>query len=135
MRRRFLQVTGGQFVIVAMWLLLINTTAFYFIPVVFGSEWSGAVIYIHILSICYLPQMTIVPVMHTLQIMEKQGLTAAWEFGRFILISGGLSASYILAFDAWEAILVYAISQAFAQLVLFVIMYLAIQRLQQLKEI
>lgn len=135
MRRRFLQVTGGQFVIVAMWLLLINTTAFYFIPVVFGSEWAGAVIYIHILSICYLPQMTIVPVMHTLQIMEKQGLTAAWEFGRFILISGGFAASYILAFDAWEAILVYAISQAFAQLVLFVIMYLAIQRLQQLKEI
>ncbi len=130
MKRRFLQVTKGQFVIVAAWLAIINAGASYFVPFIFGKEWTGAIIYIHILSICYLPQMTMVAVMHTLQIMEKQGLTAIWEFGRFLLISAGFATSYILGLQAQQAITIYAISQAIAQVVLFVMMYIAIQKLQ-----
>jgi O-antigen/teichoic acid export membrane protein len=130
MRRRFLQIIKAQAVIVSSWLLLINSTAFYFVPIVFGAEWAGAVIYINILSLCYLPQMIMVAVMNTLQIMEKQALTAIWEFTRFILIMSGFAVSYSYSLGAVEALLIYSLSQAFMQLVLFILMYYQIQKLQ-----
>ncbi len=130
MRRRFLQITKGQFIIVSAWLALINATAFYLVPIVFGKQWAGAVIYINILSICYLPQMVIVAVQHTLQIMEKQLLTAIWEFGRFVLITGGFLFSYVYKLEPEQGILIYSVSQAFAQIVLFWFMYSSIQKLQ-----
>lgn len=130
MRRRFLQITKGQFVIVSVWLALINATAFYFVPIVFGEQWAGAVIYINILSICYLPQMVIISVIHTLQIMEKQLLTAIWEFGRVVLITGGFIFSYVYKLEPEEGILIYSVSQALAQIVLFWFMYSSIQKIQ-----
>ncbi len=130
MRKRFLQVTRIQFFIVSFWLALINLTAFYFVPIVFGKEWADAAIYINILSISYLPQMVMVSVTHTLQILEKQGLMAMWEFSRFIFITSGFIMSYILKLEAPHAILVYSSSQATMQIILFGLMYYSIQKIQ-----
>lgn len=129
MRRRFLQITRIQSIIVSAWLILINATAFYFVPIIFGKEWAGATIYINILSICYLPQMVMTSVTHTLQIMEKQGLMAIWEFSRFLLIASGFVASYLFGLSAVQMILIYSISQAIMQVTLFFLMYISIQRL------
>ncbi len=130
MRRRFLQIIKGQFFIVSFWLGIINATAFYLIPIIFGKEWADAVIYIHILSICYLPQMIMVAVMNTLQIMEKQALTAMWEFARLVLIISGFAISYSFSLSAEQALLIYSSSQAVMQVILFGLMYYSIQKLQ-----
>jgi O-antigen/teichoic acid export membrane protein len=130
MRHRFLQIIKYQFIIVLTWLSIINATAFYLIPIIFGNEWNAAVPYIHILSICYLLQMTIVPVMNTLQILEKQGLSAIWESGRLILVMGAFAASYIYGLSAIECLLAYSICQAVAQIALFGFIYHSIQKLQ-----
>lgn len=129
MRKRFLQITKNQFFIVSFWLAVINATASYFVPIVFGNEWSDAVIYIHILSIYYLPQMVMTPVAHTLQILEKQGVMAIWEFSRFIVILGGLVISYLQNYDPVQAILIYSISQATMVTILLFTMYRAVQKL------
>ncbi len=130
MRKRFLQVLKTQFVIVASWLALINSTAFYFVPLVFGREWAGAVVYINILSISYLPHMTMIAVANTLQILEKQGLVSMWEFSRFILVIGGFLLSYLLALSPEQAMLIYSCSQGAMQVILFCLMYHQIQKIQ-----
>src|SRR4029077_8135319 len=57
MRRRFLQLAMHQLMIVAGWLALVNLAAPTLFPIVFGEEWQGAVPYLQVLRIAYLPQM------------------------------------------------------------------------------
>ena len=130
LRKRFLQIVKGQFVIVSSWLILINATAFYFVPIVFGKEWAEAVIYINILSIYYLPQMVMTSVRHTLQIMEKQGMMAMWDIARCVVIVSGFVASYVFFLSSVQSVLIYSISQAAMQIILFRLIYSAIQKLQ-----
>lgn len=130
LRRRFLQVTFHQLCIVAGWLALVNLTAFYFIPIIFGQNWIEAVPYIHVLSICYLAQMGLLPVMNTLQILEKQGLSAIWETGRLLLVMGAFALSYVYGLSALECLLAYSICQTVAQIALFGFIYRSIQQLQ-----
>ncbi|MEZ5692230.1 MAG: oligosaccharide flippase family protein [Rickettsiales bacterium] len=133
MRKRFLQITGGQFVIVSFWLIIINLTASFIIPFVFGEEWKEAVIYIHVMSICYLPQMIVTSVVHTLQILEKQGLMAMWDLSRFICVISGFIISYEYSLEPQQAVLIYCVTQALFQVILFGLMYISIQKLQPKK--
>ncbi|HEU5048439.1 MAG TPA: oligosaccharide flippase family protein [Rickettsiales bacterium] len=130
-RRRFLQMAGQQFVIVAGWLLLVNVVAPYVIPLVFGEAWAGTVPYLRVLSIAYLPRMVLHAITHTLQVLEKQMLSALWEAGRLIALIGAFFISYRLGFDALHALLAYSIVQAAAHLLLFILMYKSIQSLQK----
>ncbi len=130
-KRRFLQMAGRQLIIVASWLALVNMAAPYVIPALFGKQWADTVPYLHVLSIAYLPQMVMHAITHTLQILEKQGLSALWEIGRFTALLGAFAASYTLGFDAWHALLAYSVVQALAQVILFLLMYRSIQSLQK----
>ncbi len=133
MHKRFMQIVKVQSAIVALWLIIINATAYYFIPVLFGKNWGDATIYIYILTICYFPQMVMASVTHTLQILEKQALMGLWEFIRFALVIGGFISSYIFALDAKQALLLYSITQALMQFFLFALMYISIKRLKKTK--
>lgn len=130
-RKRFLQLAGHQFLIVAGWLLLVNILAPYLFPLVFGQEWQEAVPYLHVLSIAYLAQMVMHALVHTLQIMERQLLSAAWETGRLIAVATAFFVSRAMGFSALEALLAYSIVQALAQIVLFILMYRSILSLQR----
>ena len=69
---------------------------------------------------------------HTLQILEKQGLSALWEIGRFTALIGAFAVSYMLGFDALHAlILFYSLVRALRQAILFLLMYRSIQSLQK----
>ena len=131
MKQRFLGLAGQQLVIVAAWLLIVNIAAPYAVPLVFGEQWRGAVPYLHVLSIAYLPQMVIIAIMHTLQILEKQGLSAVWEIGRLVAVVGALGISYAMGASALYAILAYSIVQAVAQVILFMLMYRSVQSIQK----
>lgn len=128
MRKRFLQIIKAQFFIVSFWLIVINATAFYFVPIVFGNDWAGAVIYINILSIYYLPQMVMTAVAHTLYMLEKQGLMAIWEISRFAIVAGVFALSYYLFLTSVQAILLYSLAQAVMTVTLLFLMYFSIQK-------
>lgn len=130
-RARFLQLTKFQLVIVSVWLLLLNALAAPLFPFVFGEQWAAAVPYLHVLSIAYLPQMVVHALIHTLDILEKQALSAFWEVGRLAAILGAFATSIALGFNALEALLLYSVCQAVAQIILFGLMYRAIQSLQK----
>jgi O-antigen/teichoic acid export membrane protein len=130
-RRRFLRLTAQQGVIVACWLFLINVSASYLFPIVFGQEWQGAVPYLHVLSITYLPQMVLHPLIHTLQVLERQALSAGWEIGRLASVILVFFYSYVFRLDAWHMLLLYSCCQAAAQLVLYGLMYHSVQSLQK----
>jgi O-antigen/teichoic acid export membrane protein len=130
-RSRFLQLAGLQLCIVSFWLVLANLLAPYVIPLIFGKEWEGAVPYLHVLSIAYLPQMIVHAMTHTLQMLERQGLSALWEAGRLTALIGAFVVSYTYGLDALHAVLAYSIVQATAQVILFFLMYRSIQSIQK----
>jgi O-antigen/teichoic acid export membrane protein len=129
--RRFLHLAMYQFVIVASWLIVVNITAPVLFPLVFGKEWQEAVPYLRVLSIAYLPQMVIHALMHTLQVLERQVMSAIWEGGRFIAVCGTFVLSHAFGQSALQAILAYSIVQAMAQIILFILMYHSIQSLRK----
>ena len=130
-RSRFLQLAKYQFIIVSVWLILLNLLAAPLFPLVFGETWAATVSYLQVLSIAYLPQMVVHALIHTLQILEKQALSAVWEIGRLAAIIGAFVVSYFMGFNALEALLLYSICQAISQIVLFILMYQSIQSIQK----
>lgn len=130
MRSRFLNVIKFQFVIVAAWLALINATAYYIIPFAFGQEWADCVPYIHILTISYLPAMTMHAVNNTLQILEKQKLSAMLDVVRLLALICVFIACYMYKAEVMQLLIAYCITQAIGSVVSFVLMYKSIQSIQ-----
>jgi O-antigen/teichoic acid export membrane protein len=131
MHQRFLHLAGYQCLIVGFWLAVVNLAAPTLFPVLFGEEWRGAVPYLQILSIAYFPQMVMHALVHTLQIMERQVMSAIWEGGRFIAVCAAFLAGYAYDLSASETLLAYSIVQALAQILLFLLMYHSIQSLRK----
>lgn len=130
LKRRFLRLAFHQFCTVSAWLVVVNLAAPFAFPLAFGPQWQGAVPYLHVLSIAYLPQMVMHALIHTLQVLERQTLSALWESGRLAAILCGFLASYLLHLPPLEAMLIYSLTQGLAQIVLFFLMYRSIQSLQ-----
>ncbi len=131
MRKRFLNIVRFQFVIVSVWLALVNLTAEYLVPVIFGQQWAGCVPYIYILTIAYLPQMTLHAVSDTLQILEKQKLSACIDIFRLLLISSIFVWGYFYKIDVFHLLTVYCLVRASISVILFFIMYRSIQAMQR----
>ncbi len=134
MRRRFLQVAGAQLIMVSLWLIPVNLIAPYVFSLVFGHAWDEAVPYLHILSIVYLPQIVMHGLAHTLRILERQGLSAIWETGRLLAAISVFAYGYYNNLTALETLFIYSIVEAFAQIVLFLLMYKSIQSIQKINE-
>jgi O-antigen/teichoic acid export membrane protein len=131
MLRRFLQLALHQLMIVIGWLAVVNITAPVLFPIVFGDPWQGAVPYLQILSIAYLPQMVVHALVHTLQILERQVMSAIWEGARFLAVCGTFVISYTCGLNALQALLAYSVVQALSQIILFALMYHSIQSLRK----
>lgn len=129
-RRRFLQLLTVQTGIVSFWLLAVNLAAVWFFPLVFGAEWIEAVPYLQVLSIALLPQLVTHALTHTLQMLERQKLSAVWEVCRMLAVLIALVGASMLGFSALHGLLAYSICQAAAQLVLLGLMYRSIQQIQ-----
>ncbi len=127
MRIRFLRTAKIQLLIVSAWLLAVNLVAPYIFPLAFGEEWRAAVPYLQVMSLALLPQMVMHALIHTLQLLERQGLSAAWETGRLAAVAGALWGGHALGLDALHALLFYSAAQAAAQMVLFFLMLHSIQ--------
>lgn len=131
LKRRFEQVVKRQLVIALALVAIANIGAAALFPIVFGEEWTGAVVYLQALSIAYLAQALVQPVFHTLQILERQSLAAMWQAGRLVAVVTVFTVSGRMTLSAPTAILAYSLTQAACCVVLLALMAHAIRRIQK----
>jgi O-antigen/teichoic acid export membrane protein len=131
LKSRFYQVTTRQLLIAAVWILAANVFAAALFPVVFGARWSEGVIYLEAMSLGYLVQAVVLPVFHTLQLMEKQSLAAAWQVGRLLSVAGVFALCLYGNLSPPWTIFCYSVTQALGGIVLFVLIARSIQSVQR----
>ncbi|HMA49205.1 MAG TPA: oligosaccharide flippase family protein, partial [Magnetospirillaceae bacterium] len=131
LKRRFNQVVIRQAALAALWILLANIIAILLFPVMFGEEWRDGVPYLQAISLTYLAQAAVLPVFHTLQILEKQKMAAAWQIGRLVLTTGAFFGAKALGLTAPLVIASYSAAQAVACVVLLLMMAHSIQQVQR----
>jgi O-antigen/teichoic acid export membrane protein len=131
LKTRFFQVVNRQFLLALAWIGVANLMAALVFPKVFGAEWADAVVYLQAMSVGYLAQAIVLPVFHTLQILEKQALAAVWQVGRLLLVLTTFTVAK--EYDVAPTITVFSYSavQAVACLVLLLLMTISIQKLQK----
>jgi O-antigen/teichoic acid export membrane protein len=129
LRRRFYQVVSRQFLLAAMWVGFANLAAVFLFARVFGTNWGDAVIYLQAMSVCYLAQAVVLPVIHTLQLLERQAMAAAWQTGRLLLIVSAFGLCIHYDVEAPKAILLYSGAQGGSCFVLLGLMARAIRQL------
>jgi hypothetical protein len=75
----------------------------------------------------------VLPVFHTLQILEKQSIAAAWQIGRLTTTVTTLGLSAYFHVPAPWAIFCYSSAQALACTILFMLMAGSINRLERVR--
>lgn len=131
LKRRFYQVVTRQFGLALAWILLANLIAILLFPAMFGEEWRDGVPYLEAISIAYLAQAVVLPVFHTLQLLERQRMAAAWQVGRLVLTVSVFTAGVALDFSAPAVIAAYSVAQAVACVVFLVMIARSIQQVQR----
>jgi len=131
LRSRFYQVISRQFGLAFAWIVLTNLAGEALFPAVFGPNWGDAVIYLQAMSLAYLAQAIVLPVFHTLQILEKQTIAAGWQVGRLVLIVLTFFLSTTFDLSAAATIFCYSAVQALTCTILLALMAKSIQRLQR----
>jgi O-antigen/teichoic acid export membrane protein len=131
LRSRFYQVTSRQFALATAWIIVANAGGTVLFPIVFGAEWSDGVVYLRAVSLGYLAQAAVLPVFHTLQLLEKQTMAAAWQLGRLLLIVATIGFAVHEHFSAPWTIFCYSAAQVVCCAVLFGLMAWSIERLQR----
>jgi O-antigen/teichoic acid export membrane protein len=131
LRTRFYQVVSRQFCLALGWIIVSNIVAALVFPKVFGVQWGDAVIYLQAMSIGYLAQAIVLPVFHTLQILEKQTLAATWQVGRLLSVVTTFTLASRFDIDAPTTIYCYSTVQAVSCLVLLALMAKSIEKLQE----
>ena len=83
------------------------------------------------MSLAYLAQAIVLPVFHTLQILEKQTIAAGWQVGRLLLVLITFFLSITFDLSAAATIFCYSAAQALTCTILLALMAKSIQRLQR----
>jgi len=133
LRRRFYQVVGRQTLLALLWIAAVNLGGALLFSDIFGAEWGDAVPYLQAMSPAYLALAVVLPVFHTLQLLEKQSLAATWQAGRLIFTVGlfvilskaGVAPLWVVAG--------YGAAQAFCGALLLALMAWAVAKLQEVK--
>lgn len=131
LRKRFYQVVNRQFWLALAWIATANLMAALLFPKVFGAEWADAVVYLQAMSVGYLAQAVVLPVFHTLQILEKQVLAAGWQIGRLILVATTFTLARRYDIPSTTTVFIYSVVQAVSCVALLLLMTVSIQKLQK----
>ncbi|MEN3036945.1 MAG: oligosaccharide flippase family protein [Candidatus Methanosuratincola petrocarbonis] len=126
MRRLFLKLTGRLAFMGAIPVALICVFAPWFFSVVFGQSWETAGRYVQILGVMFAIRFAVVPLQHTLNILERQDLYLAWDSARLVMVVGALLAANALGFSHIGAVAAYSVAMSAAYLLLVGIIWHAI---------
>lgn len=118
MRRLFLKLTGRLALTGGLPVALVCALAPWFFTIVFGPAWEMAGRYVQILGIMFAVRFAIVPLSHTLNILERQDLYLLWDSTRLALVVASLLAGKALGFSAITAVGIYSLSMLLAYLLL-----------------
>lgn len=129
-RRRFWQVVPQQFLISAAWILIANIIAAWAFPVLFGEQWGATIPYLRAVSAAYLASSVLHPVSNSLQILERQVLSAAWQVVRLGLVVGSVVVAWRLGYSALSALWIYSAVQTLACVVMLGLIAISIERIQ-----
>lgn len=129
-RRRFYQVVPQQFILSAAWILVANLVANWAFPLLFGHQWSATIPYLRAASAAYLMLSVLHPVSNSLQILERQVLSAVWQIARLILVVGSGVMAWHLGASALTALWVCSVVQTLACIVMLGLIALSIERIQ-----
>jgi O-antigen/teichoic acid export membrane protein len=119
MKRLFLKLTGRLALIGGVPVAVICALAPWFFAILFGPAWGTAGRYVQILGPMFAVRFAIVPLSHTLNVLERQDLYLIWDGTRFVLGVGALLVGRLLAFSHIAAIGVYSVSMLSAYLLLW----------------
>lgn len=93
---------------------------------VFGGAWRDAGTYTQVLAAMFLIQFVVVPLSHTLNILERQGVQFVWDALRLALMLAALYGSFFLGLSPLVTISLYGVSMLFSYVLLFLITLKAI---------
>ncbi|TAL00955.1 MAG: hypothetical protein EPO08_11880 [Rhodospirillaceae bacterium] len=133
LKRRFRQIVIHQFYLAIAWVALANVAAIAFFPLAFGPDWSGAIVYLQAMSLGYLAQAIVLPVFHTLQLLERQVTAATWQISRVVLTVAIFALGAHFGVKAPWVIFSYSVLHAAACGILLLLMESAIKKLPREK--
>ena len=127
MRRLFLKLTGRLALTGGLPVAMICTSAPWFFAIVFGPGWEMAGRYVQIMGVMFAVRFAIVPLFHTLNVLERQDLYFLWESIRLVLVVGSLLVIRTLGFSDIAGIVAYSLSMMTAYVLLWIFVWLALQ--------
>ena len=92
----FLKVVGGMLLIAFPYVALLALLGPLLFPVIFGSEWEQAGVYVQLLAPMFLLQSTANPTGGILDVLERQDLHLFREILRMVVMSGALLLAGVL---------------------------------------
>jgi len=119
MRRLFLRLTGRLALIGGLPVAVICILAPLFFTFVFGSQWEMAGRYVQLLGLMFAVRFAIVPLAHTLNILERQDLYLVWDSTRLALVAGSLLVGKAMGFSHITAVGTYSLAMLIAYTVLW----------------
>ncbi len=121
LRGIFARTAGRLLVLGLIPMGVLGVAGPWFFSRVFGIEWVEAGSYVQLLAGAFLLQFAITPLSQTLNIIERQDLQLAWDFGRLLLVVGALLGARQLGGSAWHAVTAYSAAICLAYGALFLL--------------
>lgn len=126
MRRLFLKLTGRLALIGGLPVAVICALAPWFFTIVFGPAWETAGRYVQILGLMFAVRFAIVPLAHTLNILERQDLFLVWQATWMVSGIGSLLVGRQLGFSHISAVAVYSLAMTAVYILLWLISWRAL---------
>lgn len=127
MSRLFLKLTGRLALIGGLPVAVICALAPWFFTIVFGPGWEAAGRYVQIMGPMFAVRFAIVPLAHTLNILERQDLYLLWDGIRLVLVVGSLLAGKSMEFSHITAVGTYSLAMLIAYIVLWALAWHALK--------
>ena len=96
--------------------------------VIFGPGWETAGRYVQILGVMFAIRFAVIPLQHTLNILERQDIILAWDGARLIMVVGAILIVNALGFSDIAAIAAYSLSMSAAYILLWCIVWRELTR-------
>lgn len=123
LRGLYLSIISKQAIMSALWIGAIVVAAPFIIPPIFGHEWVESPMYLQALAINFFPGSIAYPVMHTLQILERQRLAAVLDVTRASVLVTAIILSPMLKLGPVEAVVFSASALAVVQIISMTVTY------------
>lgn len=119
LRNLFFRLAGRLALVGGLPVVIVCALAPRFFSYIFGQGWETTGHYLQIMGLMFAARLVIVPLSHTLNILERQDWQAGWDISRLLLVTTSVCITYYLGGTSPKAVFAYAISMFIAYGLLF----------------